>query len=300
MLSDVRWPAAEVEIDESLVRSLLADQHPDLAMLDLVPLEHGWDNALWRLGEELVVRLPRREIAAPILINEQHWLPLLAPQLPLPVPAPVRTGQPSDSYPWSWSIVPWLPGLPGDRAPILRHDDAGSRLGRFLRALHTPGPPDAPANPYRGVPLEARADAFEERVASLTGVIDVAAVRRLWNRSVEADRWRAPPVWLHGDLHPANILVERGTIAAVIDFGDLCTGDPATDLAAGWMLLPSEAMVTFHDAYGGVDDALAQRARGWALLFSLMFLSIGLDGRPSYEAVGRSTLERCTASGDRT
>lgn len=114
MLSDVRWPAAEVEIDESLVRSLLADQHPDLAMLDLVPLEHGWDNALWRLGEELVVRLPRREIAAPILINEQHWLPLLAPQLPLPVPAPVRTGQPSDSYPWSWSIVPWLPGLPGD------------------------------------------------------------------------------------------------------------------------------------------------------------------------------------------
>ncbi len=268
MLSGVEWPAAEVEIDEPLVRSLLDDQHPDLAMLELAPVEHGFDNALWRLGEELLVRLPRREIAAPILIHEQRWLPLLAPRLSLPVPAPVRTGRPSGAYPWCWSIVPWLSGIPGDRAPLLHPDETGRRLGRFLRELHLPAPPGAPANPWRGGPLESRTDTFEERVTSLRGVIDVAVVRRTWDRAVGTDRWGGPPLWLHGDLHPANILIERGTIAAVIDFGDLCAGDPAGDLAGGWMLLPSETMTTFQDAYGGVDEALAQRARrvGPALL----------------------------------
>lgn len=295
MLSTMSWPAAEVEIDETLVRSLLADQHPDLAMLDLAPIGYGWDNALWRLGDNLVVRLPRRALAAPILVHEQTWLPLLAPRLPLPVPVPVRIGQPTEGYPWRWSIVPWLVGSPADRSPVRHPEDAAGRLGRFLRALHTVGPPDAPHNPYRGVPLGDRSEVFEERVTALADEIDVEATRRTWDRAVAVNSWAAPPVWLHGDLHPANILLSRGTVAAVIDFGDMCTGDPATDLAAGWMLLPARVMTVFLAGYGGIDDALEVRARGWAALFALMLLGIGLEGRPSYEAVGRRTLAGCTS-----
>ncbi len=295
MLPTMSWPPAEVEIDEALVRSLLADQHPDLAILDLAPVGHGWDNALWRLGDDLVVRLPRRALAAPILVHEQTWLPLLAPRLPLPVPVPVRVGQPTDRYPWRWSIVPWLIGSPADRSPVHRAEDAAGRLGRFLRALHTVGPPDAPHNPYRGVPLGDRSEVFEDRVTALADQIDVGSTRLTWDRAVAVDSWTAEPVWLHGDLHPANILLSRGTVTAVIDFGDLCTGDPATDLAAGWMLLPVRTMTAFHAAYGGIDEALDIRARGWAALFALMLLGIGLDGRPSYETVGRRTLAGCTS-----
>ncbi len=289
------WPAAEVEIDETLVRVLLADQHPDLAALDLAPVGYGWDNALWRLGDNLLVRLPRRVLAAHLLVHEQTWLPVLAPRLPLPVPVPVRTGRPTERYPWHWSIVPWLVGSPADRTPVRRPKDAAGRLGRFLRALHTVGPPDAPRNEHRGVPLGDRSEIFEDRVAVLAHEIDVETTRRTWDRAVAVDSWSAPPVWLHGDLHPANILLARGTVAAVIDFGDVCTGDPATDLAAGWMLLPERAMTAFHAGYGGIDDALEVRARGWAALFALMLLGIGLEGRPSYEAVGRRTLAGCTS-----
>jgi aminoglycoside phosphotransferase (APT) family kinase protein len=116
-LPGVRWPAAEIEVDESLVRALLAEQHPDLAGLSLEETGAGWDNVLWRLGGSLVVRLPRAASAAALTKHEQRWLPEPAPRLPLPIPAPVRVGEPTDRFPWSWSVVPWLVGGPGDRGP---------------------------------------------------------------------------------------------------------------------------------------------------------------------------------------
>jgi aminoglycoside phosphotransferase (APT) family kinase protein len=281
---------AEVDADENLARSLLFEQHPDLADLPLVRVDAGWDNTLWRLGDELLLRLPRRAAAAPLTLNEQRWLPQLAPLLPLPVPAPIRFGRPSGTYPWSWSIVPWLNGCPGDRCPITVPDDAAERLGRFLRALHHTAPAGAPHNPFRGVPLSQRAATFEDRLGELSAEVDVGGTRRVWERACVAAEWSGAPVWIHGDLHPANTLVAHGTLAAVLDFGDICAGDPAIDLAGAWMLLPPSALPTFIAAYGGVDADLEDRSLGWAILLGLMLLAIGLAGRPTYATVGRRTL----------
>lgn len=292
---EVGWPEAEIEVDEELIRSLLLEQHPDLAGLALQDTGAGWDNVLWRLGDELLVRLPRRAVAAALTVNEQRWLPELARRLPLPVPTPRRVGQPGGRYPWPWSVVPWLPGSPADATGLTDPDDAAVRLGRFLRALHQPAPTEAPANPWRGVALAQRKDTFDERVSALEAEIDVGATRRVWDQALAAASWTGPPLWLHGDLHPTNILVERGTVAAVLDFGDLCSGDPATDLAAAWMVLPLSAMAVFASSYGGIDDALEMRSLGWAVLFGLMLLGIGLDDRPPYETVGRRALARVIA-----
>ena len=292
------WPAAEIDVDEGLVRSLLAEQHPDLAGLPLEETGAGWDNILWRLGDGLMVRLPRREAAAPLTRNEQRWLPFLAGRLPLPVPAPVRMGKPTDRFPWCWSVVPWLAGEPGDRTVLTDPEDAARRLGLFLRALHEAAPVDAPDNPWRGVALAERQGTFDERVASLGAEIDVESTRRLWDRALSVAPWPGAPVWLHGDLHPANTLVAGGTLAAVIDFGDLCRGDPATDLAGAWMLLPAPAIPVFSAAYGGLTADLEHRALGWAALFGLMLLEIGLRDRPTYETVGRTTLAKVIARSD--
>jgi aminoglycoside phosphotransferase (APT) family kinase protein len=288
-------PAADIEVGEELVRSLVEEQHPDLAGLPLTGLGAGWDNTLWRLGDDLLVRLPRRSVAAPLTSNEQRWLPQLAPRLPLPVPVPVRIGRPSAAYPWPWSIVSWVEGEPADRALITRPHDSAERLGRFLRALHHEAPPDAPQNPFRGVPLRQRADTFDQRLAELAAEVDVPATRRVWEQALAASPWSGRPTWVHGDLHPGNLLIAGGTLSAVIDFGDICAGDPATDLAGSWMLLPEPVMPPFATAYGGIDDQLAARSLGWAVLFALMLLGIGLDDRPTYAAVGRSTLAKAIA-----
>jgi aminoglycoside phosphotransferase (APT) family kinase protein len=140
-------PPAEVTIDPSLVRALLQEQHTDLAQLALIDIGEGWDNKLFRLGDALAVRLPRRAASAALIEHEQRWLPRLSPRLPLPVPVPLRVGRPGSGFPWSWSVVPWLAGEsalvapPQDPAPI------AATLAQFLRALHQPAPDDAPHNP---------------------------------------------------------------------------------------------------------------------------------------------------------
>ena len=287
-------PDAEVDIDAQLVSSLLAHQHPHLAELGLTALDAGWDNSLWRLGERLVVRLPRRAVAVPLTLHEQRWLPGVAAALPLPVPTPVHVGVPSSIFPWPWTVVPWIDGVPGDRAALTKPDASAVRLGQFLRALHQPAPIDAPRNSYRGVALAERVAAFEDRMAALAGEVDGDALRSVWEDACDAPAWNEPPVWLHGDLHPANMLVNDGALAGVIDFGDICAGDPATDLAGAWMLLPAPSLSTFLRAYARIDAAVVARARGWAVLFGLMLLGIGLADKPTYEPVARATLTRAT------
>lgn len=339
-----RMPAADVEVTTELVRRLLADQHPDLAGRPVEFLANGWDNAMFRLGDELVVRLPRRQVAAQNLVNEQRWLPALAPAIHLPIPAPERTGLPAHGYPFRWSVVPYLPGDPAAEAgPRLDLASAAVSLGRFLGELHAPAPPEAPANPVRGVPLADRANAFEANLAQLDDIrgpadradgagkpdpdgqaanaddeadgsdqanrVDRAAVRRAWAAALAAAPYAGPPRWLHGDLHPANILVRDGRISAVIDFGDITAGDPATDLAVAWMLLPTERHPAFRAAYrtagnrpadatdaataddGPAGTALWDRARGWALSLAIVFLAYSADN-PQLRAVGRRTLDR--------
>jgi aminoglycoside phosphotransferase (APT) family kinase protein len=296
-----RMPAAEVEVSADLVRRLLADQHPDLARLPVEFLANGWDNELYRVGDGLVARLPRRALSAEIIKNEQRWLPGLAPRLPLPIPYPERTGVPALGYPYSWSVVPYLPGVPAAEASSFDPAAAAVAVGGFLGALHVPAPADAPANPFRGVPLAERAGSFAANLALVTGqashyLADRDAVLRVWDAALAAPGYGGPPVWLHGDLHPANILVNDGRVSGVIDFGDITAGDPANDLSVAWMLLALGCHDRFWSAYqaaggsgGRVDDALRTRARGWALNLAIVFLAHSEDN-PVLLQAGRRTL----------
>lgn len=291
----------ELRFEIELVRGLLEEQAPDLAALELRVVAGGWDNQMWRLGEELAVRLPRTPRAPALLRTEQRWLPVFAEQLPLPVPAPIRVGEPSAMFAHTWSIVRWVAGEPADRSPIAR-DDSADALAAFLAALHEPAPADAPANPVRGVPLSG----LEEEFFGCLGLLDddalIHAAIDVWQRAVTVDPQVGPAVWLHGDLHPANVVVRDGALAGVIDFGEMCGGDPATDLSAAWMLLPDGAADRFFDAYGVADEATIARARGWAVLRSLHMLAIGRNGRlglpggkPTWEPAGHAALRRATS-----
>lgn len=281
-------PAAEIAIDEGLVRALIAAQHPDLADLDVRPAASGWDNAMFMVGDDLAVRIPRRAAGAPLILNEQRWLPALADQLPLPIPAPARLGAPGCGYPYAWSVVPWLLGAPADLA--VPAADQGPPLARFLRALHRPPPPGAPRNPFRGVPLSDRAAAVEARMARL-GEAVAPEIQPIWRDALSAPL-DSPSTWLHGDLHGRNVLVEAGRFSAVIDWGDLCQGDAATDLAAIWSLLPNGgSRKAALDAYGASFDTV-RRARGWAVFFGVMLLDAGQVDDPRLAAAGAATLAR--------
>ena len=286
-------PAAEEVLDVDRVRGLLREQFPDLAARPLSLLANGWDNALMRLGDDLLVRLPRREPAARLVANEQRWLPQLAPSLPLPVPVAVRMGRPGPSYPWPWSITRYLPGTSAGRTTALDPHRAARTLATFLASLHVPAPTEAPVNPFRGVALSVREHLFEANLELAGAGIDATAARSSWRTAVHAPVWDGPPVWLHGDLHPENILVAGGDVIAVIDFGDITSGDPATDLAVVWMLLPPADRAAFWDSYAAhaahpVDDALKVRTRGWALAFATVFLAHSADN-PVLSKIGLHT-----------
>jgi aminoglycoside phosphotransferase (APT) family kinase protein len=288
-------PTAEVIIDPSIVRALLQEQQADLADLPLIEVGEGWDNKLFRLGNELSVRVPRRAASAVLIEHEQRWLGQLSSRLPLPVPVPLRVGRPGCGFPWPWSVVPWFPG---QSALLAEPQDLATTtavtLGRFLRALHQPAPEDAPCNPWRGVPLAGRAKTVQEQLQRLDGLVDCSAVQGLWERVLSARPWSGPPLWIHGDLHPGNLLVSGGRLSAVIDFGDLTAGDPATDLSVTWMLLPPPAWPTFRASARGefdpLDDDTWMRARGWALALGLAYLASSRDDE-AMAVLGRATID---------
>jgi aminoglycoside phosphotransferase (APT) family kinase protein len=285
-------PAAEVEIDESQARQLLAAQHPDLADLPIVSIASGWDNHLLRLGHKLALRFPRRQLAAKLILNEQRWLPHLKERLPVAIPAPVRIGVAQFQYPWAWSVTPWIEGEAADLAPP--DANQGERLAAFFEALHKPAPADAPHNPYRSVPLSERAEVFADRLGKLQGKTAVLdrRVQALWKDALAAANDTAP-TWIHGDLHPRNVLVENGCLTGVIDWGDMARGDRACDLAAVWMLLPQ--LASRRRAIAGcraVSDATWRRARGWAMLFAVILLNSGLVDDARMAAIAERTIAR--------
>ncbi len=288
-------PLPEVEINLELVRALIESQHPDLADRELRLFGSGWDNTTFRLGDDLAVRLPRRKLGAEMILKEQLWLAELASGLPLPVGEPVRVGEPEHGYPWTWSIVRWIDGLSAEQ--VDPDPQEAVTVGEFLGALHKPAPEGAPINPWRGGPLIERAPSVEQRLdrlnAALLGV-DPGVVRSTWNRTKEV-AIDVSPTWLHGDVHPRNVIVRDRAVVAIIDWGDLCIGDRATDLAAAWMLFPSEVHADFSAAYGPISDDTWERARAWAIFFGVIMVDAGSTDDPAWAARGRETLRRACA-----
>lgn len=289
-------PAAEVAIDVDLVRALLEDQHPDLLVdrpgSSVRPLAHGWDNESFRLGDDLVVRLPRRELAADLVRNEQAWLEVATQDLPLRAPVPLRRGAPGRGFPWEWSVLPWIGGDTWEASPPRDLDRAADVLGSALAMLHRPAPGEAPRNPYRGIPLADRRDRLVDGLGQIDNLVDAEQITARFDALAAAERWGNDPVWLHGDLHPLNVVVDGGEVAGLIDFGDMCAGDPATDLAVAWMVFGPTHRRRFRAAAGAVrpiDADTWARARGWALALGVAYLGSS-DDNPTMAAIGHRTI----------
>ena len=284
------YPSADVEITEGVVRSLLGEQFREGAAEDLQLVGEGFDNQVWRLGSRHALRLPRRTVAESLLLNETRWLPDLATRLSVPVPAATFVGRPSSAYPYAWAVMPWLSGIEADVANCSSSLTVAQEVARFLKSLHLPAPPSAPFNPHRSTGLEARANATRERLTSSRW----PDAERAWTVFERGSRLNAPhDTWIHGDFHPGNLLMDDGHLSAVIDFGDLCAGDPATDLAGLWLGFEEEALLAALDTYEA-DAELVARAAGWAVALGALFLALG-DHRATYPALGARALRLSVA-----
>jgi aminoglycoside phosphotransferase (APT) family kinase protein len=287
-------PAAEVPIDASLVRRLLRSQFPPLSGLTVHPVHSaGLDNSIYRLGADLAVRLPRRRIGADQTEKEHQWLPALGPQLPLAVPVPVGKGAPGEGYPWHWSVCPWLPGEIAALTPVADMGQTALTLARFVRALRAADPAGGPVSSFRGVPLAARDQVSRASIAILGDSLDFRTALAIWDAAVAEPAWAGVPVWMHGDLHPANLLVSNGELTGVIDFGLLGVGDPACDLMVAWTYLSADVRPAFRAALD-VDDSTWVRGRGWALHLGLMAAAYSADN-PVLGNVGRYTISAVLA-----
>jgi aminoglycoside phosphotransferase (APT) family kinase protein len=287
----VGTPGAQTDLSQGLVVRLLQEQHIDLAHLPVRFVAEGWDNAMYRVGDNLCARLPRRPVAEDLIKLEQRWLSEFAPRLPVPIPAVVRLGQPGCGFPWVWSLIPWMPG---EAIGTGRLDESeGVALAQFLLALHTQAPKDAPISDCRGGPLSTRADLVTFRSERLAADFDWIArdILPIWEDALAAPN-DATPTWLHGDLHPRNVLMDGGKLSAVIDWGDMCAGDPATDLAALWLLLPSpKSRALAIDIYRPSPATLA-RAKGWAITWGLVLLDTGRVDHEEHARIGENILRQ--------
>jgi aminoglycoside phosphotransferase (APT) family kinase protein len=238
--------------------------------------EFGTDKALYRLGDEMVVRLPRRERTSRTLEKERRWLPRLAPLLPLAVPVPLAEGMPAEGYPFTWSVYSWLKGENATSGGITDLGQLAADLAQFVAALQRIDPSGGPSpgehNFFRGVPLAERDAATRAAIASLEGKIDADQVAPAWEGALRAPEWNRPPVWIHGDLDARNLLVENGWLSSVIDFGGLGVGDPACDVMVAWKVLSADTRDGFR-ATLSVDEATWARSRGWALSQAVIALA---------------------------
>ncbi|GAA4177929.1 aminoglycoside phosphotransferase family protein [Gryllotalpicola koreensis] len=290
-------PHADLTVDKDLAERLVRAQFPALAG-PVALVAQGWDNALFRLGDAWAIRMPRREVAAHLVEHEQQWLPVLQQLVDLPLPVPVGVGRPGPEYPFAWSIIPWADGVGGAELAPTERDRYARQFAEFFAALHVPAPADAPHNPVRGVRLATRSVAVHARLDGLVGRLDtdeLAQLRTIWDTGAAAAAYDGPAVWLHGDPHPGNVVIgASGLLATVVDFGDVTSGDPATDLSAAWLHFTPAGRAEFRARYTEhrqTDAASWARARAWAVSIGTAAFAAS-DGTGLMARMGREAIEQ--------
>jgi len=285
-------------IDEALARRLVDSQFPRWSHLPVAAVEiDGWDNRSFRLGSELTVRLPSGDWYAKQVEKEQRWLPVLAPQLPLPIPTPVAKGEPDPAFPYPWSVYRWLDGEPALNVRIGDLPGFATTLAGFLKVLGrvdaTGGPAPGQHNFYRGGPLATYEAEAIDAIEALGSEIPGDAARRVWDDAMTTS-WEREPVWFHGDVAGGNLLVRDARLAAVIDFGSSGVGDPACDVVIAWTFLSGASRTRFR-AVLGVDSGTWARGRGWALWKALISLVGELERDAPEAAVNRHVIDEILA-----
>jgi aminoglycoside phosphotransferase (APT) family kinase protein len=287
---------ADITVD--LVSRLVRTQFSQWAQLPIRPVEvDGWDNATFRLGDTMSVRLPSAEHYVEAVAKEHRWLPILAPQLPLPVPQPLAMGAPGSGFPWPWSVYRWIDGTPVTTETITDLPQFAADLADFLTALYkldpADGPPPGTHNFFRGGPLTVYDGEMREQLNALNGHIDTALAAEVWRNALTA-AWHGSPVWFHGDAQPGNLLLDHGRLSAVLDFGGCGVGDPACDTTIAWTFLSGDSSRIFRERLP-LDSATWVRGRGWAIWKATKVLVAALDNDPQDAAFTKGVIQKILA-----
>ena len=289
----------EFEIDETLVINLLKQQCPESAELPISKIMHyGTDNAIFRIGDKYSIRLPRVEYTAEQIEKEQTWLPKFAPHLPFVIPTPITAGKPSKEFPHSWYVYNWIEGVDAYNEPPSDINQLAGDLAGFIKALWQLDTNGAPAA-RRGLPLNTQDKAVCEAISNLKDTIDTDTITRIWQECLKVPDWNKPPVWLHADLLPSNLLLQNDKLHAVIDFGLMGVGDPACDLIPAWCLLNADARKIFKETLG-IDENTWTRGKGWALSIALIIMPYYKDTNPVLMSVARRIIEEILADANST
>lgn len=288
-------------IDDDLVRRLVAEQFPQWAGQAVVRFPSGGTvNAMYRLGDDMVVRLPLVQGGAGDVVLERTWLPLLAPHLPTPIPEVIGGGEPAEGYPWPWSVYRWLPGENPEAGALSEPVLLAEELAGFVTAMRRIPTVQGAPRAHRGGPVASLDADTRAAIEELRGIpqegVDCAAATAVWDEALRAPGWDGPPVWLHADLMPGNLLVDGGRLTSVIDFGCLGVGDPACDLFPAWNLLPAPAREVFREALD-VDDATWMRGRGRTLSQALIALPYYRRTNPSMAHNARHVIRAVLGEG---
>jgi aminoglycoside phosphotransferase (APT) family kinase protein len=287
----------EQEVNLELVRSLLKEQCPQWAELELTPvLSSGTDNALFRLGDKYVVRIPRIEWSLSSITNginkEYLWVPQLARHLKTPVSEPIFKGKPNEDYPWPWSITKWNEGHNPDFEKEDEYENLAIDLADFLNELHSIKLSETGPFSRRGVPLVELDKETKEALKNLEEDMDTKPLALLWEKLLNTLCWNQSPVWMHGDLLPGNILIQNNRLSAVIDFADVGLGDPACDLIVAWSVLNSSSRAIFRNHLVNIDEHTWQRGKGWALSIAVIILPYYKNTNPVLASVARRIIQQ--------
>jgi aminoglycoside phosphotransferase (APT) family kinase protein len=274
VVNAVVYPRNEIAVDETLVRRLLDTQFPEASALPVGTRFEGRDCVVWRLGDQWAMRMPQHPQAAAKQETEISWMAHIGAGWPFAAPVPVRVGRPSVDFPWPWTVVPWIAGLPAHVSPLDRLGVA--QLGSALRALHAPAPAEAPHHRTRSLALLQRSDRVAERIRSLAVAsagspwrLDSVAAARVFQQGATTPR--PGPAWTHLDLHPGNILTNDGELAGIIDWSEAAAGDPAADLGQALVLVGQDGWDALMIGYGTIDARTFSRARAEGVYYSLTF-----------------------------